>query len=381
MTGRRETANTNATTGADNHSPLLDAIRQLEGNYHQVQNLIHLASDTLGEGQTMLQSWTQTAQAGAIAETARLPREIPGPPTIPFQLSVHQTAQIVVTYRETSETQETREPLPVLHINCLGKFRIFCGNEAADNWSSNKAKGILKLLVLNLGKPLPKEVFLEAFWRDQPAQSANSSFRVAMHKLRQALASLARGSHDTDQDLPDYLISQGSNYSINIEAPLRVDIEEFDSHWKAGRALEKSGQYNEAIAQYLSAENLYEGDLLEEDIYEEWTLIKRESLVDIYLSILSKICDYYFKLADYDTCIEFCQKTLAKDRCREDAYQLLIKCYIKLGLRSRALRWYRICEETLERELECPVSPETASLYTIMTAAEWWGELPELILD
>ena len=375
MTGRWETANTKAAADRNKQSSLLDAIRQLEGNYHQVQHWIHMASDTLGEGQTMLQSWTDTAQAGQMPITGRLPREIPGPPTIPFQLSTHQTAQIVVTYRET------REPIPVLHINCLGKFRVFCGSEDSDNWSSNKAKGILKLLVLNLGKPLSKEVFLEAFWRDQPTQAANSSFRVAMHKLRQALGSLARGNPGTDGNLPDYLISQGSNYSINVDAPLRVDIEEFDSHWKAGRALEKSGQYTEAIAQYLSAEKLYEGDLLEEDIYEEWTLIKRESLVDIYLSILSKICDYYFKAADYETCIEFCQKTLAKDRCREDAYQLLIKCYIKLGLRSRALRWYRICEETLERELDCPVSPETASLYSIMSSADWRGELPELILD
>ena len=110
-------------------------------------------------------------------------------------------------------------------------------------------------------------------------------------------------------------------------------------------------------------------------------MIKRESLVDIYLSILRKISDYYFKAADYETCIEFCQKTLAKDYCREDAYQLLIKCYIRLGLRSRALRWYRLCEDTIQRELDCPVSSETAALYTILTNTDKWGELPELILD
>ena len=118
-----------------------------------------------------------------------------------------------------------------------------------------------------------------------------------------------------------------------------------------------------------------------EDIYEEWTLIRREALVDIYLSILRKISDHYFNSTDYDTCIEFCQKILAKDYCREDAYQLLIKCYIKLGLRSRALRWYRLCEGTLRRELDCQVSPETAALYKILTATDRRGDLPELILD
>ncbi len=379
MVRRRVTANTKAATGGDNQSANLDAIRRLESNYHQAQHWIHLASDTLGEGKRMLQSWTQSVQAGGpIPHMEPIPAERPSPstpPTIPFQLGTYPIDQLVSTYIETGEAPQ------VLHINCLGKFRVYRGNESSASWSSNRAKGILKLLVLHLGKPLPKEVFLETFWRDQPTQSANSSFRVAIHKLRQALGSLALGTQDREGGVPEYIISRGSNYSINIQAPLWVDIEEFESQWKAGRALEKSGEYNKAIARYLSAERLYEGDLLEEDIYEEWTLIKRESLVDIYLSILRKISDYHFKVADYDTCIEFCQKTLAKDYCREDAYQLLIKCYIKLGLRSQALRWYRLCEDTLQRELDCQVSPETAALYTILTAADWWGELPELILD
>lgn len=72
------------------------------------------------------------------------------------------------------------------------------------------------------------------------------------------------------------------------------------------------------------------------------------------------------KAGDYETCIEYSQKLLAKDRCREDAYQCLITCHTKLGQRSRAIRWYSVCEETLRRELDCPVSPETEALYRRM---------------
>lgn len=379
MARRRVTANTKAETGGDGQSSFLDAIRHLEGNYHKAQQWIDLASDILGEGHRMLRLWAQSAEAGGpVPNAAQVPGGRPAPnalPTNPPLLGTPQASRSVAPYSEDGAAPH------VLHINCLGKFRVYRDNEANDSLSSNRAKGILKLLVLHFGKPLPKEVFLETFWRDQPAQSANSSFRVAIHKLRQALGSPAPGSHEADGGVPEYILSHGSNYSINIEAPLWIDIEEFESHWKAGRALERSGQYEEAIARYLAAENLYKGDLLEEDIYEEWTLIKREALVDIYLSILRKISDYYFKAADYDTCIEFCQKILAKDYCREDAYQLLIKCYIKLGLRSRALRWYRLCEDTLQRELDCQVSPETAALFTILTATDRQGESHELILD
>ena len=88
--------------------------------------------------------------------------------------------------------------------------------------------------------------------------------------------------------------------------------------------------------------------------------------MDIYLAILGRISNYYFLTADYESCIDFSQKILAKDHCREDAYQHLIRCYSNLGLRSQALRWYRRCADTLRRELDCPVSSETEALHNAL---------------
>ena len=365
MNRRRVTASTNAETLVNDPSSLMDVIRHLEGNYERAQEWIHLATDILGEGHSMLRSWTQSDEL--LGNPPQLSGESAKPtvrPAATVAPALRQAAESSAPSTVTPSNGAPRDP-PLLRIHCLGKFRVYRGDQETESWSSNRAKGILKLLVLHLGKPLPKEVFLEAFWRDQPAQSANSSFRVAIHKLRAAL-----GSNEADGQAPKYILSHGSNYSIDIQAPLWVDVEEFEANWRAGRALERSGQYGEAIARYMAAESVYEGDLLEEDIYEEWTLIKREALVDIYLSILGKISDYHFQAGDYESCIECCQNILAKDHCREDAYQQLIRCYTKLGQRSRALRWYRLCGETLLRELDCPVSAETEELYNILTASD-----------
>jgi len=40
-----------------------------------------------------------------------------------------------------------------------------------------------------------------------------------------------------------------------------------------------------------------------------------------------------------------------------------MRCYVSLGLRDRALRQYRLCEETLLREYGTAPSSETQSLY------------------
>jgi DNA-binding SARP family transcriptional activator len=42
---------------------------------------------------------------------------------------------------------------------------------------------------------------------------------------------------------------------------------------------------------------------------------------------------------------------------------VLMRCYVSLGLRDRALRQYRLCEETLLREYGTAPSSETRSLY------------------
>ena len=113
------------------------------------------------------------------------------------------------------------------------------------------------------------------------------------------------------------------------------------------------------MKQYEKAENLYRGDYLEDEPYEEWTLIRRETLKDNYLIILSKLANYCLKTCDYENCIHYSQKIIAKDNSREDAYRNLINCYLKLNQRNRALRWYEICSQAIKSELDTTPEKET----------------------
>ena len=344
-------ANVNAANPGDGNPTMSDVLRRVEGSCYQAQEWIRQAVKILGDGHHMLE----------------LPENLPlpGRKILPGSVQLAEAGPVFPELASGSQPlvdnlhshdKDASSPVP-LRVHCLGKFRVYRDGQLVEGWRNNKAKGILKLLLLNLGKPLPKDIFMEAFWSDYPVQQAANSFRVAVHELRQRL----NPQHVDGQD-HEYILTDGSNYSINLDAPLWVDFQEFEAHWRAGRALEKSDRSSEAVAEYKEAERLYQGDFLEEDIYEDWTLLKREALVDIHLSILGKISSFFLRNADYDSCIEFSQKILARDRCREDAYQYIIRCYTNLGFRSRALRWYGLCEDTLRRELDCPVSPETRAL-------------------
>jgi len=245
-----------------------------------------------------------------------------------------------------------------LEVRCLGRFEILSTWKQVERWQSVKAKSVLQYLMMRPRKPVIKEVLMEALWPDFDPRAASNNLKAAVHSLRRTLG----GILESKKGFPCIIFLQGA-YLINPEIDLWVDIDEFQRHWALGRRLEREGKSSEAIREYDMAEALYRGDYLEDEPYEEWTLLRREALKDTYLLILSRLADYSIKNADYDSCIIYSQKILVKDSCREDAYRRLMCCHSRLGQRNRALRWYEICRQTIQTELDAIPDGETSALY------------------
>jgi DNA-binding SARP family transcriptional activator len=252
-----------------------------------------------------------------------------------------------------------------LQVYCLGSFDVRLDGERIERWRSLKAKSVLKYLVSQRRQPVSKDVLMERLWPEWDPDLANNNLKAAMHALRQTLSLFSNG----ENDLP-YILFREGNYLINPEVELWLDTEEFEQQWNAGRRLEREGRLTKAIREYELAEKLYRGDYLEDDLYEEWTLLRREALKDTYLAILGKLSDHSMAAADYESCIVYSQKILAKDSCREDAYRRLMCCYSRLGQRNRALYWFKICEKIIKAELDTSPDRETAALYHQMLKGE-----------
>lgn len=221
-----------------------------------------------------------------------------------------------------------------------------------------KAKSVFEYLMTRPREPVVKDVLMETLWPDCDPQAASNNLKAAIHGLRQTLSRLFHKK----ESFPYVVFLQGS-YLINPEVEWWVDVEQFDQHWVLGRRLEKEGKLAEAMREFEQAEALYRGDYLEDEPYEEWTLLRREALRDTYLIILGKLADHSMGTADYEGCIIYCQKVLTKDACREDAYRRLMRCYSRLGQRNRALRWHEICRRTIQAELDTTPDQETTALH------------------
>ncbi|HEX2739075.1 MAG TPA: bacterial transcriptional activator domain-containing protein, partial [Rubrobacter sp.] len=168
----------------------------------------------------------------------------------------------------------------------------------------------------------------------------------------------------------NYVSLEDGYYRLSPSVRVSTDVDEFDERHEKGLQLEKERRMMEAACEYERAIEIYRGDYLVEDLYEDWTMVERERLTNAYMDMLGRLAIHYMEVEQHQESIRACYKVLEKDRCHEDSYRLLMRCYARLGLRARALHQYRMCEQILGQEYATSPSPETRSLYVSLLRDE-----------
>src|SRR5690606_33707455 len=123
------------------------------------------------------------------------------------------------------------------------------------------------------------------------------------------------------------------------------------------------GDIEAAMSAYGVAEELYQGDFLEEDLYEEWAAAQRERLRATYLRIADQLAAHFVTQHKYTSVTAIAQKALRYDPYYEAAHRYLMHCFMAQGQRHLAVRQYQICRDLLAKELDLQPSPETVRLY------------------
>jgi len=97
--------------------------------------------------------------------------------------------------------------------------------------------------------------------------------------------------------------------------------------------------------------------------YQDWCLLERERLQNMYLAMLDKLMSYCEALHDYETSLLYGMRIMCYDRARERTHRRLMRLYYRLGDRAEALRQYERCAGALEEELGVRPSKSTVALY------------------
>lgn len=254
------------------------------------------------------------------------------------------------TYEESSDTH--------LRVCFFGNFEIFVDGGVLPLGANAKALAILKYLLANRTRPVSRDYLMAWLWPESNARRARWSLNSAIHTLRKLSAEwTSRAS------LTSFVVFEGGRYRLCPSLRVETDVNEFVAHYERGRRLAGKRRMLEAATEYEKAVRLYRGDYLVEELYEDWTMVERERLINAYVGALTWLAGYYAETARYEEGVRACYRILEKEPCYEGAYRILMECYAGLGLPTLAGRQYQLCEEILRRKRGVSPSSETQTLY------------------
>jgi ATP/maltotriose-dependent transcriptional regulator MalT len=242
---------------------------------------------------------------------------------------------IIEKYIMQSDNFEIRDRLS---IKTLGRFSVNIGDVVLSP-KDFRRRGIVtffKFLVVNYPKPVSMDKIIDILYPKSPADKAKHNVYVAISVLNKLFSLYG---------VSEAIIRESGMYRINPYSILRIDFVEFEG-------LIKKGQLREAL-------KLYNGNFLEENLYDDWTMEKREGLISIYVNAL-------LKLAEKSEGVEkekLLKTVLSKDELNETALFMLLNYYISSGKVKSALDLYRETEKKFKEEYEISVPAKLKKIY------------------
>ena len=248
----------------------------------------------------------------------------------------------------------SRAELPALSITCFGPFTVQRLGITVEPCSSRNGQAILRYLVVQPKHQATMDVLVEKFWPDDAPD-------VARHKLHCAFSALRRSLNEgyVSSRGGGYVLFENGVYSLNPAVTLDVDVDRFLSCIKAGERA--TGEA--AIEHFEAACRIFAGPFLPEDLYADWSQIRREQLTRRYMTACAVLASHHLSAGRFDEAVAWATRLLEEDRCHEEAYRQIMRAHVGAGRRAEALRQYQYCERVLDEELGVQPTPETMALY------------------
>jgi LuxR family maltose regulon positive regulatory protein len=247
-----------------------------------------------------------------------------------------------------------------LDIRTLGGFEVHrdSGEIISDTqWSGSRQKLLLKAIVVNGCREIPKDILMDALWPESGYDAALKRFKVTLHRLRRIL------EPNEDQRTGASCILLKDNLVSLDMARCRVDVNDFLTACDTVRQLRGEDDDQPCLAACRHAIDLYRGDFLPEEPYLSWAEMKRAALKDQYIALLMETVEILERLGDSTRAARHCTALIQADPLAEQAHQKLMRLFMHQGQRNAAIKVYRDLELKLASELDTIPDTATTRIY------------------
>ncbi|MFZ5642462.1 MAG: BTAD domain-containing putative transcriptional regulator [Bacillota bacterium] len=245
--------------------------------------------------------------------------------------------------------------VPVVHVNCLGGFRVFVNGVeiSPSHWKTQKAENLFKYLIIDR-RQRHKERIIEELWPESDLRLGDASLRMALTNVRKALG--------LGDNVSESIILKRGIVCLSPEIDVFTDYELFSS--TAQGALQEEDVDNPVVTDLLErAAGLYSGEFLPDNPYEDWTAGLRAQLRRLYLQVLLKLVKTYSAQGKPELAIYTCRRYLVLEPADEPVSRTAMELLLQGGQKQQALSLYQELAAALAKEYSIAPDAETNILY------------------
>ncbi len=257
--------------------------------------------------------------------------------------------------------QVTHHPGYQLRVLTLGAFRVWRGMDEVGTreWQRKKARQVFQLLVTRRGRLLEREEIFELLWSDESPAAAQRDLKVALNAVNKVLE-----PKRASEDEPAFIARQDSAYGLRQGADVWIDADEF-VELVAGADKNSAAGELDLLRRALA---LYQDDYLIHDArYDDWAITERERLLTLYLRAADRLASQLLEHGEIEEGLAWCERILARDRCWEHAYRLMMRAHAQRGDLAQVRRVFDQCARVLREDLDALPSPATESVFRELT--------------
>jgi DNA-binding SARP family transcriptional activator len=257
---------------------------------------------------------------------------------------VRQDARLaLLSFAEATGRPIKLQPFRGIHIECLGRLRVYVGNYElqTQDWIQvegghagwQKVQGTLAYLVHCGRRGTGRDTLGSAVWGSTPSPSGLARTLTA---LRQLL-----GKHAGTEFVERALVFENDYCMLDPEY-YHTDVRMFEHVFDMAVRQEQEQGLDLAAPLYLQAVQLYSGMYMA-DVRpgNGWSRQRREYLMNSFVLAAERMAEHHFEHQRYEQCIGVCQATLENDETADEIMVWLLRGYARLGHTAELRQAYR----------------------------------------
>ncbi|MGR0219721.1 BTAD domain-containing putative transcriptional regulator [Agromyces sp. ZXT2-6] len=213
---------------------------------------------------------------------------------------------------------------PRLEVACFGGFRMrLDGSEADLHGIRPQARAVLRMLALNAGAPLHRDLIASLLWGELATDSAVHALHVSVSSLRRMLPAEADGGGIVER--------VGEAYRLGIADRRDCDLASFDDRLAEAAEAKLHGDAARARDGLVGALDLYVGDVLPEDGPAEWAVGARDRYRLRAAEAANSLAHVHARLGDLRPAVAAARRAVEIDPWIDESWRTLIAMHRRAG--------------------------------------------------